>query len=88
MFKITKVYEESNNLEVEDTEYGTMEVNLKWDGCINLWIGSNGIKPSEATPEERELHVDYLHICDIDEFIEQLQEIKRIGQEHFDNEYW
>lgn len=89
MFKVIKEWNgEARNINVLDTEYETMEVNLKWDGCINLWLGMNGINPSTATPEERKEHVDYLHICDLDYFIEQLQEIKRIGKNHFKNEYW
>lgn len=47
MFKKVKLYEGSNNVVLEDLKYGTDEVTLKWDGCIDYRMGFNGIKPSE-----------------------------------------
>jgi hypothetical protein len=85
MFRKVKEYEGSRNIVVEDKVYGTDEVTLKWDGCIDYRIGSNGVKPSE---DETGDNTDYIHICDIDEFIVKLQALKELGIKHFNNEYW
>lgn len=85
MYKKVKVYEGSNNVVLEDEECGVDEVTLKWDGCIDLRIGLNGFKPSEDKSGENS---QYIHICDIDEFIEKLKAIKECGKNHFNNEYW
>lgn len=84
MFKIVKTYS-SNNIIVEDEESGYYEVTLKWDGCIDFRRGCNGFKPSEDQTGE---NTDYIHICDIDEMIETLQELKKVGSNHFNNEFW
>jgi len=47
MFKKVKEYEGSRNIVVEDKQYGTDEVTLKWDGCLEYRAGFNGVKPSE-----------------------------------------
>lgn len=85
MFKKVEEYEGTKNVVLEDVKYGTDEVTLKWDGCIDYRMGLNGMKPSEDSTGE---NTYYIHICDIDELIEKLEALKKIGQEHFDNEYW
>jgi len=85
LYKQIKVYEGSNNVVIEDEEYGFTEVTLKWDGCIDYRIGWNGIKPCE---DETGYNTNYIHICDIDEMIEKLQAIKDYGRNHFKNEFW
>lgn len=85
MYKKVKVYEGSNNVVLEDEQFGHEEVTLKWDGCIDYMMSFNGFKPSEDTTGE---NTQYLHICDIDEMIEKLQALKKYGKEHFNNEYW
>jgi hypothetical protein len=84
-FKVLKEYEGTKNVELEDVEIGSDQVTLKWDGCVDYQMGSNGIKPSEDPSGE---NTTYIHICDIDEFIEKLQALKAFGKKHFDNEYW
>lgn len=85
MFKKVKEYEGTRNVVLEDEEYGTDEVTLKWDGCINYFIGLNGVKPSDDTTGDNSY---YIQICDIDEMIEKLEALKEYGKEHFKNEYW
>lgn len=79
------MYEGSNNIVLEDEEYGFDEVTLKWDGCIVYRKAWNGFKPNEDETGE---NTNYIHICDIDEMIAKLESLKRIGAKHFDNEYW
>lgn len=85
MFKKVKEYKGSRNVVLEDKEYGTDEVTLKWDGCVHYNMGRNGIKPSEDSTGEQ---TDYIHICDIDNAIAKLQALKEYGKKHFDNEFW
>lgn len=77
-FEVQEVYEGSNNIVYKEKEYGTDIFTLKWDGCINY---------EELNGTYGEVH-QYLHICDIDAMIAKLQEIKRLGGEHFNNEFW
>lgn len=85
MFKKIKTYEGSNNVVLEDEKYGNIQALLKWDGCIDFRYGWNGIKPGEDKTGE---NTDYIHICDIDEMIANLQALKEFGKKHFDNEFW
>ncbi|WP_144536953.1 hypothetical protein [Bacillus thuringiensis] len=84
MFK--KIHEyEGGNIVLEDEEFGTDEVILKKDGCIDYSIGFNGVKPREDKTGEDTMSI---HICDIDKMINKLQVLKEYGRKHFKNEYW
>lgn len=85
MFTKVKEYEGTKNVVIEDEETGMHEVTLKWDGCIDYFVGANGVKPSEDSKNE---NTDYIHICDIDDMIKKLQAIKEYGKKHFNNVYW
>ncbi len=56
-------------------ERGDWDFRAKWDGCVDLWRHSNGNVP-EIQGGARTDESDYLHLCDIDEMIELLQEVK------------
>ena len=59
------------------------KASIKWDGCIHFNQVSN--EPYDLTTDKvKEIQLEeYLHICDIDDFIEQLKQLKKAGQEHF-----
>lgn len=57
-----------------------------WDGCLQINRVFNVPLPIDED-DSRQL-VDGIHICDIDDFIEKLVELKKIATKHFDNEYW
>lgn len=57
----------------------------KWDGCVQINRAFN--VPFPITHEHPQ-GVDGLHICDLDEFIEMLLELREMGRKHFNNEYW
>lgn len=61
-----------------DTVDGLEEIRLNWDGCVDYTIKS-------VVPD---VEPDYIHFCSIDEMIKKLQELKRLGVENFNNEYW
>lgn len=80
------------SIEVVDKKYRDASVSFKWDGCINYHKYENGYTVDDEYSEDRNKTSQYIHICDINDMIEKLQEIKKIAEEHFskDNyrEYW
>ncbi len=56
---------------------------VKWDGCIHFDSFAN--LPLEASPDRKDPNCAdcYIHICDIDEMIEDLQKITDLAIEHF-----
>ena len=68
---------------LKDAINNSYEVTFKWDGCIDFWKYCNGFTPEDKmTEEEYENSVDYIHICDIDEMITRLTELKKIMGEY------
>lgn len=75
-----------------DSEYRNAEVSFKWDGCIDYRMYSNGVTVDDEYSAEVAKNTDYFHICDINDMIQRLQEIKEIAERelsefHF-KEYW
>ncbi len=65
-------------LDLHSPNPGLFSAVVKWDGCVHLNKYWNG-----ATKEDDdEDNTDYIHICDIDDMIERLQEIKAIAAEY------
>lgn len=48
------------------------KATAKWDGCIHLFKYDNGFQTEN--PDD----IDYLHICDLDSFIDRLQALKKV----------
>ena len=63
-------------LELKDPE-GWWAASVRYDGCINLNRYFN--EPNDADPS----NTDYIHICDLDDFIERLQALKLLAQVRF-----
>lgn len=62
-------------------------VSVKWDGCIHFTVRANS--PENLRESGKDAENDcYIHICDIDEMIEDLQQIKRFAQEHFKDHHY
>ena len=66
---------------------------VKWDGCIHFDKASNVPFSKEYGfhngNRNKEACDDYIHICDIDDFIKMLEALKQKAIEHFkDQEYW
>jgi hypothetical protein len=69
-------------LELDDVESGWHYAVVKWDGCIHYNRYYNHPKQDQEARPEDELS-DYLHICDLDEEIERLRELKEHALAHF-----
>lgn len=54
-------------------------LTARWDGCVDIRIHSNASTVSNPLEDE----VDYIHICDLDEFIKQLLELKAAREKHW-----
>lgn len=63
-----------------------MSIGIKWDGCGNLTKFYNGYSPNDEYTEEVGENSDYIHICEMKEFIEHLQEIVKIAEDNFTRE--
>jgi hypothetical protein len=68
-----------------NSEYKDYHVIAKWDGCVHFYRAYNGTDASDSQNQEEK---DYIHICDIDEFIKMLQEVKEKAQKWYDNPEW
>jgi len=69
------------SVELRDKEYNTFELNFKWDGCVNLWKRYNGYTNDSEFSKDVEENTDYMHICDLEEFVSQLQEVLVIAKD-------
>lgn len=63
--------------------YITHRANVRWDGCVDLYIGEQ-IDPHDFSKSE----VEYLHICHLDEMIEIFQKLKAAAVEHFKDHHY
>jgi hypothetical protein len=66
--KVDPKYPESH-LELRNPE-NTRSIDIKWDGCVNIRDYCNG----DTCDTEASENCCYIHICDLKEFIAQLQE--------------
>jgi hypothetical protein len=57
----------------------TVRLEQRQDGCCHIENWFNGEDCDTINPEHR----DYIHICDLDEFISQLTELRDKAKEHF-----
>ena len=53
---------------------------VKWDGCIHLWRGYN-TPLNKQIPEKND--ADYIHICDLYEYIQMLVGLKEKALDYF-----
>ncbi len=67
-------------LELVDPE-GWRSAVAKWDGCVDYYLYHNTPKGMDLANDEE--MTDYIHICNIDEEIARLQELKRIAANFF-----
>lgn len=60
---------------------GGIEAIVKYDGCVEIFIFFNGALPGKQNNDPD--YIDSIHICDLDKFIQQLQELKDLSEQHF-----
>lgn len=59
---------------------------IKMDGCFEFERAHN--RPFPELPEPTNQMIDGIHICDIDNCIARLQELKRLALAKFGREFW
>lgn len=64
-----------HSFQAESLDCEGYEAKVCWDGCVDFTRSFNGDD-------------DSLHICDLDDFIRRLQELRGLGAEYFGNEEW
>jgi hypothetical protein len=66
----------------------TTSAVAKWDGCVHLYRYYNGQSFDHDCPGD----ADYMHICDLDMFIQSLIDLKRTATQFYADkggaEYW
>lgn len=66
-----------------ETPLYSYQAICKWDGCVHFY---QGLEDDDVNEPE------YIHICDLDQMIEALQELKKTGVKFFKDksgeEYW
>ncbi len=68
-------------LDLRNSE-NTLRINVKWDGCVDIENLSNGITFAHSYKDQMDDGLrDYIHICNLKEFIEQLQEAYKLAKE-------
>lgn len=69
-----------------------VHVVCKWDGCVDYETYANGYEYNHECDEDCERGVgccrDYIHFCDIDDFIKGLIDMKKIAIDFFGDGEW
>ena len=76
-WKVNQEKTEDSWLEVEDPE-GWYKAVVKWDGCVHL----NRFFNLPFTQGGNDS--DYLHVCDLNDFIDRLTELRDLARQHFE----
>ena len=70
------------SVELRDSNYDALKLYFKWDGCVNIHKRHNGYTNEDhMSAEELEENEDYMHVCDLKEFVDQLQEVLAIAKD-------
>ena len=72
-------------------EHGFICAELRWDGCMNIWLKGSVEDGKEAWTEagRAEEDCDYLHLCDPIQVLETLLEFAKAAKKHHeDNGMW
>ena len=56
-----------------DEDFDMTEITVKWDGCCNIFKHSNG--RTVTNPSKEPDDVDYIHICELKEYIDMLTQV-------------
>ncbi len=62
---------------------GWWKAVVRFDGCIHLDHAANSSFTNDPARKESLECDDYIHICDVDDFIARLLELKRLAKLHF-----
>jgi len=55
--------------------------SVKWDGCIHFYRAYN----NPFNHDVKKIDTDYIHICNLDEYIEILTKLRETAKEYFAN---
>lgn len=63
-------------------EHKNFQLTARWDGCVDIRNSCNGFVVGDTSNDQSNMQ-DYIHICDLDEFIKQLQELNEKAKAKF-----
>jgi len=75
LWKVDKIKTQSHWLQLEDATGDLYSAFIKWDGCCEI---------SRCDSND---HEDNIHMCDIDEWIDRLQSMKKAALKHFGDDW-
>jgi hypothetical protein len=75
---------EAHCLELVRREFKDSHFIVKFDGCIHMSTYCNGDRYDDNPSPE---NTDYLHICDLDDMISLLQEVRAKAKAHFGKDW-
>lgn len=67
-----------------DNGYRNKSIRFKWDGCLDLRKYYSGYTVDDEIVPDNE--IGYFHICDLEEFIDELQEVLVIAKDFLDKD--
>lgn len=90
--KIEKHWLDVVSADIEDEEdYHWWHATVKWDGCIHLDHAGNFpfSKEDGLSNEKRATEAcdDYIHICDLDDYIKRLIALRDFAEKHFGEDW-
>ena len=65
---------------------GWWEAVCKWDGCVDLQHFGNIPYDEDPERENPQCCDDYIHVCDLKEYVERLQALLTLAQDFFGDE--
>lgn len=88
-WKLDKAGSHEHWMEIVDVQCGESvwwTAAVRFDGCIHLNCYGN-IPYVKGEKRDSEACDDYIHICDLDQYIERLQEMREIAREYLGPRY-
>lgn len=83
LWKIDAAKTQDHWLEVVDPE-GWWKASVKWDGCIHFTRYFNiPYEDGQDRTKDEQATEDYIHICDLDDYIRRLQALRFMADKHF-----
>jgi len=65
----------------------TFQIRITFDGCYHIENFCNGYNADTEKEALETDNRDYMHICDINVFIKELQDCRHKAIKHFNNEF-
>lgn len=69
------------------SEDGTKEFNARFDGCVHIHDYNDNNIENGIVEIEAGRKMVYMHICDLEKYIEDLQKVRELAKKHFGDKW-